>query len=133
VGTEQYVVPLVDIRNLIRPDASQFSSIVEKGKMLVVREELYRLLKLNEFFGIQGDLEDHGASTVILVESEGKTCGLVVDEILGQQSVVLKRLDTVFSKQKFLRGTAILGDGRVGLVLDVKNLIAFAYKTPAGV
>ena len=53
--------------------------------------------------------------------------GCMVDEILGQQSVVLKNLDKQFKNLKFLRGTAILGDGHVGLVVDVKNLIAAAF------
>ena len=61
------------------------------------------------------------------MESEIGTCGLVVDEILGQQSVVLKNLDKQFKNLKFLRGTAILGDGHVGLVVDIKNLIAAAF------
>ncbi|GHV23340.1 hypothetical protein AGMMS49959_16080 [Planctomycetales bacterium] len=127
VGENQYIVPLVEIRNLIRPNEDQFSSIAEKGRMLMVREELYRLLRMHEFFALPGVPLPDRDSTIILVESEGKTCGLVVDKIIGQQSVVLKRMDTVFKDQTFLKGTAILGDGRVGLVLDTKNLMSAAY------
>ncbi|MDR0868542.1 MAG: chemotaxis protein CheA [Planctomycetota bacterium] len=127
VGENQYIIPLVDIRNLIRPNEDQFSSIAEKGRMLMVREELYRLLRMHEFFALSGKPMSDQDSTIILVESEGKTCGLVVDKIIGQQSVVLKRMDSVFKDQTFLKGTAILGDGRVGLVLDTKNLMSAAY------
>ena len=128
VGNEQYIVPLTDIRNLIRPNEKQFSSVSERGQMLMVRDELYRILRLDQFLNVQGSHTDNlEHSTIILVESEVGTCALVVDEILGQQSVVLKNLDEQFKNLKFLRGTAILGDGHVGLVLDIKNLIDFAF------
>lgn len=127
VGDEQYIIPLTDIRNLIRPSKDQFCSVTEQGMMLMVRDELYRLLRLDDFFCVKGSSTDIEHATIILVESEIGTCGLVVDEILGQQSVVLKNLDKQFKNLKFLRGTAILGDGHVGLVVDIKNLIAAAF------
>ena len=127
VGDEQYIIPLTDIRNLIRPSSDQFCSVTEHGKMLMVRDELYRLLRLDDFFCVKGGSTDITRATIILVESDIGTCGLVVDEILGQQSVVLTNLDKQFKNLKFLRGTAILGDGHVGLVVDIKNLIAAAF------
>lgn len=134
VGNDQYIIPLVDIRNLIRPQMDQFTQINENQEMILVRDELYRIMRLDEFFvrhNISSDQyvsehSDLAKSTIVLVENEGRTCALVVDEILGQQSVVLKDLNLGIGNAddlKFIRGTAILGDGRVGLVINVKNLI----------
>jgi len=90
---------------------------------LDVRGELYRLIRTYEMLGIEPETRDLTESTVVLIEQRGLSCGLMVDEVVGQQSVVLKDLGKQFSALEIIQGGAILGDGRVGLVLDTEGIM----------
>jgi len=123
VGTESYIIPLVDVKESIRPTKDQVFTVSGKGEMLDVRGELYRLIRTYEMLGVEPETKDITGSTVILIEQRGLSCGLMVDEVVGQQSVVLKDLGKQFSALEIIQGGAILGDGRVGLVFDTEGIM----------
>lgn len=124
VGEAFYIIPVMDVRESVRPQQNQVSTIAGKGEVIDVRGQLYRLVRLNEVLDLQARFTRPEESTVILVESRRMgTCGVMVDEVVGQQSLVLKDLGRQFNSLQFLQGGAVMGDGRIALVLDTEGLL----------
>ena len=122
VGTERYIIPTVSISESLKPKAGQISSIVAQGEVIDVRGELIPLLNLHELFDIPNGKKNTSDSLVIIAGTEKERRGLLVDDLLGQQQVVIKNLDKRFSGMKGFSGSSILGDGQVGLIMDVGGL-----------
>jgi two-component system chemotaxis sensor kinase CheA len=123
VGDERYVLPLTNIVESLRPTAQQARSLVDVGDVLTLRGEYIRLLPLHAIFGIRGAIVDPTKGLTVVVETEGgDRIGLLVDELLGQQQVVIKSLDSNFRPVEGISAATILGDGRVALILDVSAL-----------
>lgn len=122
VGTERYIIPTVSISESLKPKPGQISSIVAQGEVIDVRGELIPLVNLHELFGIPNGKKDAIDSLVIIAGTEKERRGLLVDDLLGQQQVVIKNLDKRFSGMKGFSGSSILGDGQVGLIMDVSGL-----------
>jgi len=97
-------------------------SLVKAADMLQIRGDFVPLLRLNRMFGIQAAQEDPTRGLVVLVETENGRVGLVIDEMLGQQQVVIKSLESNYRPIEGVSGATILGDGRVALILDVSAL-----------
>jgi two-component system chemotaxis sensor kinase CheA len=124
VSHERYIVPAVAVRETLRPSEEDYFTVQGQGEVIRVRRQLIPLLRLHRLFKVgQADLHPTQA-LVMVVEYEGKQRGLLVDDILGKQEVVIKSLGEVFQKIKGLAGGTILGDGRVGLILDLAGLFA---------
>jgi two-component system chemotaxis sensor kinase CheA len=124
VGKERYILPAVAVRETLRPAASDCFTVQGQGELIKVRSQLIPLLRLHRLFRTgNGDLHPTKA-LVMVVEHEGKQQGLLVDDILGKQEVVIKSLGESFQKIKGLAGGTILGDGRVGLILDLAGIFA---------
>jgi two-component system chemotaxis sensor kinase CheA len=94
--------------------------------MAILRNELLPIFRLHRLFGIEGAANDPASALLIVVEWQGKRCALMVDEIIGQQQTVVKSLGSAIPHTRGVSGGAILGDGRVGLILDASDLIAMA-------
>ncbi|CAA7618181.1 chemotaxis protein CheA [Magnetospirillum sp. UT-4] len=123
VGNERYVLPLTNIVESFRPTAQQARSLVDVGDVLTLRGQYIRLLPLHGIFGIRGAITDVTRGLVVVVETEGgDRIGLLVDELLGQQQVVIKSLDSNYRPVEGISAATILGDGRVALILDVSAL-----------
>ena len=100
------------------------SAIHERGEMVNVRGRLTPLLRLYDYFGLTPESTDPTQSVVVVVGYEHQHCCLLVDQLLGKQEVVIKNLnDMMVHKNPMLAGAAILGDGLVGLILDVNSLV----------
>ncbi|MHB8068332.1 MAG: chemotaxis protein CheA [Desulfobaccales bacterium] len=126
VGKERYILPAVAVRETLRPAASDYFTVQGQGELIKVRSQLIPLLRLHRLFRTgNGDIPPTEA-LVMVVEHEGKQRGLLVDDILGKQEVVIKSLGESFQKIKGLAGGTILGDGRVGLILDLAGIFALA-------
>lgn len=120
IGRERYVLPLTNIVESLRPAAQQARSLVNVGDVLTLRGEYIRLIPLHHLFGIRHAITDPTKGLVVVVETEGgDRIGLLVDELLGQQQVVIKSLDSNFRPVEGISAATILGDGRVALILDV--------------
>jgi two-component system chemotaxis sensor kinase CheA len=123
VGAHRYILPTLSVRESLRPRPEMLSTVHGKGEIVDVRGRLLPLLRLNEFLAIEGDSADPTQGVVIVVESDGAERCVLVDELLGKQEVVIKSLGDTFQTNPLLAGAAILGDGRVGLILDVAALV----------
>ncbi|HYD64088.1 chemotaxis protein CheA [Azospirillum sp.] len=123
VGEERFVLPLTNIVESLRPKPADLHGLVGKCDVMMARGEYVRLVHLHQLFGIPGAVGDATKALVVLVETEdGSRLGLVVDEVLGQQQVVIKSLEANFRRLDGVAAATILGDGRVALILDVAGL-----------
>lgn len=123
IGTEKFIVPLFAVRELIRPDPGMIFTVENRAEMALVRGRLMPVVRLNQKLNIPGRSADPDDCILIVSEIGGKSYCLAVDELAGKQEVVIKSLGPVFQEVKGIAGGAILGDGRVGLILDAAALI----------
>jgi len=123
VGEDRYIIPTLSVRESFRPRPGMVSTIQERGEVVSVRGRLTPLLRLGPHLGTAYRAVDPTEGIIVVVESGDATRGLLVDELLGKQEVVIKNLGETFRRQDLLAGAAILGDGRVGLILDVDTLV----------
>lgn len=126
VGKERYIIPLTSIVRSLRPSQKDVFTVKGEGEMVKVHGDLYPLVRLHKQFKVLPKNDKPWETLVILVESEGGKCCLMVDELLGIQQVVIKGLNDELRHDKKLSGCTILGDGRVGLILDVNGLVQIA-------
>ncbi|MEI6558351.1 MAG: chemotaxis protein CheA [Rhodospirillaceae bacterium] len=123
VGAERFVLPLTNIVESLRPKPADLHGLVNRCDVMMARGEYVRLVYLHALFGIPGAVGDATKGLVVLVETEdGGRLGLVVDEVLGQQQVVIKSLESNYRRLDGVAAATILGDGRVALILDVAGL-----------
>jgi two-component system chemotaxis sensor kinase CheA len=123
VGHHRYIIPTLSVRESFRPTRAMLSTVHGRGEMVNVRGRINPLVRLHEVFGLSDTATDPCEAIVIVVESGSHTRCLMVDDLLGKQEVVIKSLGDTFKSNKALAGAAILGDGRVGLILDVDALV----------
>jgi two-component system chemotaxis sensor kinase CheA len=122
VGTERYIVPLFSVREMFRPREDTVWTVQQRGEMALVRGALLPVIRLYRKFGVAPQSEDPSKSVLIVAESETRRFCLLVDELIGKQEVVIKSLGETFKETAGIAGGAILGDGRVGLILDLDRL-----------
>ena len=123
VGGERYIIPTLSVRESFRPKPEMISSVHERGEMVNVRGRLSPLLRLYHYLEQPPKVTDPAEAIIVVVESGQQTRCLMVDELLGKQEVVIKSLGGAMKKNNALAGGAVLGDGRVGLILNVDALV----------
>ncbi len=124
-NSQRYVIPTLSIVQSFRPNAQQLHAIKGERPVVEVRGQLVPLHRLDQILeGYGGHTGDPSRSTLILVEGMGRRVCLVVDEILGQQQVVIKKLGPCTPTARVISGGAILGDGRVALIVDIEGVLA---------
>ncbi len=128
IGGHRYIVPLTSVEQSIQPKAQQLSTVQNRGQMCMVRDRLLPLFRLYEIFKVQPQHTDPTQCLVVIAQDNERRCCLMVDELLGQQQVVIKALGEGIGSIKGISGGAILGDGNVSLILDVPGLIDLASK-----
>lgn len=126
VGKERFVLPINHIRRTFRATPEAVSTVHGRHEMVLVRGELLPLVRLHTLFGIQPDSHAACDGLIVIVEGEGTACCLFVDDLLDQQQVVIKGLGPRLGQVPGVSGGAIMGDGRVRLILDVPGLIKLA-------
>jgi two-component system, chemotaxis family, sensor kinase CheA len=122
IGRHRYIVPLFAVREMFRPAAESMFSVQNRQEMALVRGRLLPVLRLYKRFGLAPRTEDPCQALLIVAESEGQPFCLMVDDLVGKQEVVIKSLGEGLGKVPGVAGGAILGDGRVGLILDMGGL-----------
>ena len=122
VGQEIYVIPTMAIRQALRPAKEHHNVVVNKGETIHVMGQLLPLVRLYALFGIEPLKKDPWEAIVVVVEGENRAKCLLVDEIIGKAEVVIKSLGAGLKHIKGVSGGAILGDGRIGLILDPEGL-----------
>ena len=123
VGDEVYILPLGFVIESLQPAPEDVKEISGKGRVIKVRGEYLPLVPLYQMFDITPRFSDPCQGIVIIVETDGRKAGLFVDELVGQQQVVVKNLESNYRKVAGISGATILGDGGVSLILDVAALI----------
>jgi two-component system chemotaxis sensor kinase CheA len=123
VGAERYIMPINSVREMLRPTPDMIFTMEGRSEMALVRGELLPIVRLDRRFGIAGARQNPAEALFVVVEAQGRRFCLLVDEMLGKQEVVIKSLGDTFRQVAGISGGAILGDGRVGLILDVNGVL----------
>ena len=123
VGKEIYVVSLISIIETVQPTGGEISSIAGQVELLRHRGDYLPIIRLHDLFGIEHERAPLTDGLLVVVEADGQRAALVVDELLAQQQVVIKSLDTNFKHVQGLAGATIHGDGTVALIIDVPGVI----------
>ncbi len=128
IGDQRYIIPINSIVRSLRPTARQISSVQGRGEMILERGELIPLVRLYRFLDAVPTEEDPTQALVVVVEEDGRKCCLLVDDLLAQQQVVIKNLGDALGRVQGVSGGAIMGDGKVCLILDIPGLVALAQR-----
>ncbi len=128
VGTQRYILPMTGVQQNIRPTAAQISTIQGRGEMCTIRDAVLPLFRLHILFDVVPTKQDPTEAIVVIIQDRDRRCCLLVDELVGQQQVVIKSLGDAFGAIPGVSGGAILGDGNVNLILDVPGLIDLAVQ-----
>ena len=126
VAQETYIMPTLSILESFRPGPGQVHVVTGRGEMVSFRGNLLPLFRLSRLLGVSHAEEDPLKSIVIVVEEYGKQWGLMVDDLLGQQQIVIKSLGEGLGQTSGVVGASILADGHPGLILDVADVIRLA-------
>lgn len=122
-GSERFILPIIAITETFRPKAEDISTVQGRAELVMLRGDLIPLCRLGYAFGIETAETEVTDSILVVIESKGRRIALMVDELLGQQQVVIKTLGSMFGRVKGVSGGAVLGDGRISLILDVEGLM----------
>jgi len=122
VGAERYIVPLFAVKEMFRPTPESLSTLPDGGEMVLVRGTVLPILRLHRRFGVRPSSENPAEGILIVAENERRSFCLLVDNLIGKQEVVIKSLGETFKDVTGVAGGSILGDGRVGLILDMEAL-----------
>ena len=126
VGQDNYIIPLIAVTESIRPKPNELQRIVGRGEVVNLRGEWVPVVKLYEAFTLTPDFTDPSQALLVIVETDGRRLAVLVDELTGQQQVVIKSLEQNYRKVEAISGATILGDGQVALILDVPGLAKLA-------
>ena len=122
VGSEKYIIPTLAILESFRPTKEQYSTVEGKAEMILSRGKVLPLVRLDRLFKVQGDTIDPWEGIAVIVEHEDRQMCLLLDELLGKEEVVIKSLGETMANINGVAGGAIMGDGRVGLILDMAGI-----------
>jgi two-component system, chemotaxis family, sensor kinase CheA len=126
VGTETYIVPLISIVESMQLKTSNVSRLSGRGEVFSFRGDYLPIIRLHELYGIEPRARNLQEGLVVVAEGDGRRVGLFVDDLLGQQQVVIKSLEANYGQVEGVSGATILGDGSVALILDVPGIIRAA-------
>jgi two-component system, chemotaxis family, sensor kinase CheA len=129
VSDRMYIIPVLTIVSSYRPNEG-FIKTVECGKDEIIkfRDTYIPLIRLNDLFDFDYDMPELHESLVIAVEFEGKIVGILVDELIGKQQIVMKGLEENYRNIRGISAATILGDGNVALIIDVDTLVQISQE-----
>lgn len=122
-GDEIYILPLGHVVESLQPVESDIKEITGQGKVIKVRGDYLALMSLAEIFNIEPRAQTPSEGIVVILEADGNRAALMVDELVGQQQVVVKNLETNYRKVPNVSGATIMGDGEVALIVDVSGML----------
>ena len=127
VSSETYIIPTVSIVTSLKPEPEQITTVLNQGEMLSLHGELLALFRLAELFSIAKSDRDSDNSLVVVIEDDNKKrAGLIIDELIGRQQIVIKSLGETMKDIPGISGAAIMPNGQVGLILDVGGVVGIA-------
>ena len=122
-GEERYIIPIYAVRELFRPKAESRFTLEDREEMVLVRGSLLPVTRLYQRFGVVPRSTELHEGVLVVIETAAKSFCLLVDEVIGKQEVVIKSLGDTFKRPPGVAGGAILGDGRIGLILDMDTVL----------
>jgi two-component system chemotaxis sensor kinase CheA len=122
VGQERYVIPALSIIESFRPSREHYFTVEGKGEMILSRGRLIPLIRLSNIFECHSHVKAPWEGLAVVVENDGKYMCLLLDELLGKEEVVIKSMGEIMKDVQGIAGGAIMGDGRVGLILDMAGI-----------
>ena len=132
VGRERYIIPTTAIFKSFRPERDALSTIAGRGEMVRLHDQIMPLFRLHRLFDVKDAVLDPCNALIVVVASGDNHVALLVDALVGQQQVVAKSLGDGLGKIEGVSGGAILGDGRIGLILDVPELLVLVHEGRGG-
>ena len=133
VGKEVYIISLLAIVETIQVARERVNTLVGRTEVFRLRDEYLPVVKLCDQFGVEPDSRSAEDGLLVVVESDGKRAGVLVDDLLAQQQVVIKSIESNFKSVSGIAGATILGDGTVALIIDVPDLIRAVARQGGGV
>ncbi len=130
VANENYIIPLISIIETLEVKNTDIKQVSGKGELYPLRDEYVPVIRMYDVFNLEPITTDLEEGLLVIVEGDGQKVGLFIDDLLGQQQVVIKSLETNYRKVIGVSGATILGDGTVALILDVPGLMAL-YREPS--
>ncbi len=130
VGESTYNIPLLSIREAFRPLSSQITTTPDGVEVVKLRDDMIPVVRMHNMYGITPSFENLEEGILVVVENDGFSAALFVDEILGQQQTVVKGLSDYVGQPHGVSGCTILGDGRISLILDVATILANTATSP---
>ena len=126
VGTNRFIIPTLGIVEQIRPSSSDLGTVGKRGELINVRGKNVPFYRLNNLFDNDSTVHDVTQGIIVLVDDKDRLAGLLVDEVVGQQQVVIKSFGETLEGLPGLSGGAVLPDGEVGIILDVHGVLKYA-------
>jgi len=124
VADEVYILPLSSVVESFQVESNTINTVAQSSRLVKVREEYMPVIEIDRTFGVPRQAGDASANSImVVIESDGARVALMVDELLGQQQVVIKNLESNYKKVPNVSGATILGDGSVSLILDTSTLV----------
>ena len=123
VGKQNYIVPLISIIESLQIKQGALNRVAGHGEVFSFRGDYVPVIRLHEVFGVEPRAHELHQGLIVIVEGDGRRVGLFVDDLLGQQQVVIKSLETNYGHIDGVSGATILGDGSVALILDLPGII----------
>ena len=122
LGNEKYAIPLGSIQTIEDVAVSDIKYVQTK-EVINLRGTVIPLIRLDQILDVESSLENPESLTVVIVKKGDKQAGLVVDNLIGQQEVVIKSIGSYINCSKIISGATILGDGEIALILEVNTLV----------
>ena len=129
VGDQRFIIPTINIYISFRPEKESLSTVAGRGEMVMLRGDLMPIFRIHRLFGVKNAIEDSTEGLLVIIDDGDRRYALLVDELLGQHQVVAKSLGESIGKIQGVSGGAILGDGRVGLILDTAEVVALGKQS----
>ncbi|NCT99764.1 MAG: chemotaxis protein CheA [Comamonadaceae bacterium] len=123
VSDEVYILPLASVIESFQIKPTDINTMGQNARVVKVREEYMPVVELEQIFSVPRFEHNAASPIMVVVEAEGQRVSLMVDELLGQQQVVIKNLESNYRKVPNVSGATILGDGKVALILDTSSLV----------
>lgn len=123
VSNEVYILPLSSVVESFQVKPGEINTVAQGAQLVKVREEYMPVIELERVFDVPRNDFTNPNSIMVVIEAEGSRVAVMVDELLGQQQVVIKNLESNYRKVPNVSGATILGDGKVALILDTSGLI----------
>jgi len=127
IGDETYILPLNYVLESFQPSDTNLKEINGTSSLIFVRDRYLPIIPLHEVFDIEARHKDPTSGILVVIASDDKRAALLVDELVGQQQIVVKNIESNFRKINNISGATIMGDGKVSLIIDVSDLLNSQY------